>query len=48
MRGTGAVADLIEDRFAVACRRLGFNEVERELDCSRFRPPATGPQLALF
>ncbi|MEW6331261.1 MAG: PA0069 family radical SAM protein [Pseudomonadota bacterium] len=48
MRGTGAVADLIEDRFAVACRRLGFNEVERELDCSCFRPPATGPQLALF
>ncbi|MHB1140341.1 MAG: PA0069 family radical SAM protein [Sulfuricaulis sp.] len=47
MRGTGAVADLIENRFAVACRRLGFND-EHELDCTRFRAPATGPQLALF
>jgi DNA repair photolyase len=48
MRGTGAVADLIENRFAVACRRLGFNEEERELDCTRFRAPVAGPQLALF
>jgi DNA repair photolyase len=48
MRGTGAVADLIENRFAVACRRLGFNDEEHELDCTRFRPPATGPQLTLF
>jgi DNA repair photolyase len=48
MRGTGAVADLIENRFAIACRRLGFNREEHELDCARFRPPAAGPQLALF
>jgi DNA repair photolyase len=48
MLGTGAVADLIENRFAVACRRLGFNCEEHDLDCTRFRAPATGPQLALF
>jgi DNA repair photolyase len=48
MRGTGAVADLIENRFAVACRRLGFNDEEHELDCTRFRAPVAGPQLALF
>lgn len=48
MRGTGAVADLIENRFGVTCRRLGFNCEEHELDCARFRAPAAGPQLALF
>jgi len=48
MRGRGAVADLIEDRFAVACRRFGFNEEEHELDCTRFHAPVAGPQLALF
>ncbi|HSW52044.1 MAG TPA: hypothetical protein VLG93_02335, partial [Sulfuricaulis sp.] len=48
MRGTGAVADLIENRFAVACRRLGLNDEEHALDCTRFRAPVTGPQLALF
>ncbi len=48
MRGTGVVADLIENRFAVACRRFGFNREEHELDCTRFRAPVAGPQLALF
>ena len=48
MRGTGVVADLIENRFAVACRRLGFNQDECSLDHARFRPPAISPQLALF
>lgn len=48
MRGTGAVADLVENRFAMACRRLGFNDEEHELDCTRFRAPVAGPQLALF
>jgi DNA repair photolyase len=48
MRGTGVVADLIENRFAVACRRLGFNQDECSLDHARFRPPANSPQLALF
>ena len=48
MRGEGRLADLIEDRFAVACRRLGFNRENGFLDHSRFRPPAVGPQLPLF
>jgi DNA repair photolyase len=46
MRGTGAVADLIADRFRLACRRLGLGDPP-PLDSSRFRPP--GPQqLALL
>ncbi len=48
MRGTGTAADLIEDRFAVACRRFGFNREEHALANDLFRPPATSPQLALF
>ena len=48
MRGTGAVADLIDNRFAVACRRLGFNCEEHELDCTRFRVPRATAQLRLF
>ncbi len=46
MRGTGAIADLIADRFRLACRRLGLGDPP-PLDSSRFRPP--GPlQLSLL
>ena len=48
MRGEGRLADLIEDRFAVASRRLGFNREDDFLDHGRFHPPARGPQLSLF
>ena len=48
MRGEGRLADLIEDRFTVACRRLGFNRDSEFLDHGRFRPPTVGPQLSLF
>ncbi len=48
MRGAGVVADLIKNRFAVTCQRLGLNREERGLDATRFRPPPAGPQLALF
>jgi len=48
MRGQGRLADLIEDRFAIACRRLGFNREDGLLDHGRFHPPAVGPQLPLF
>lgn len=48
MRGIGQVADLIENRFDMACRRLGLNQDEHSLECGLFRPPAAGPQLALF
>jgi DNA repair photolyase len=45
MRGTGPFAELIEKRFALACRRLGLNRDREPLDTSRFRPPApAGPR----
>jgi DNA repair photolyase len=48
-RGTGAFADLLEQRFTRACERLGLDHGERKpLDVTRFRPPRTGPQLDLF
>jgi len=51
MRGNGEFAELLEKRFRVACRRLGYDVGERryrELDTSRFRPPDVSGQLALF
>ncbi|MBM3566041.1 MAG: PA0069 family radical SAM protein [Alphaproteobacteria bacterium] len=50
MRGKGHYADLLADRFDLACRRLNLNRAMRPaLDCSRFRPPVPpGGQLPLF
>ena len=49
MTGTGELATLLEKRFAIACRRIGFNtERRRELDTTLFRVPDTGPQMSLF
>ncbi len=49
MRGKGAIADLIAQRFDLACRRLGLNRNYRELDCSLFMLPShAGDQLELF
>jgi DNA repair photolyase len=54
MSGSGNFAELIEKRFAIACRRLGLNSDDDhmnprgELDCSRFRPPSPGGQMQLF
>jgi DNA repair photolyase len=57
MRGTGVYADLIEKRFALACKRLGLNRdrgasasgvAQNTLDTSRFRPPRDRNQLDLF
>lgn len=53
MTGVGNFAELIEKRFGIACRRFGLNghgapRQRAELDCSRFRPPATGGQMTLF
>jgi DNA repair photolyase len=46
-RGTGAYADLIAQRFALACDRLGFGEGEKfELRTDLFRPPSVDGQLA--
>lgn len=48
MKGDGAWADLIRQRFQTVCRRLGLNRERTELDTSRFlRGEATG-QHSLF
>ncbi len=46
MRGQGQFAELIEKRFALACRRLDLNRDRTPLDVTRFRRPvaATGQQ----
>jgi DNA repair photolyase len=48
MKGEGQFADLIRNRFAIACRRLGLNTGKRnQLDTKQFRRP--GPvQMPLF
>ncbi|MCH8859027.1 MAG: radical SAM protein [Proteobacteria bacterium] len=50
MKGTGPYAELIAQRFAKACTRLGLAQGERfQLDTTLFRPPPmAGDQLALF
>jgi DNA repair photolyase len=49
MRGTGEYAELLARRFRLACRKLGLNRGNAELDCSRFRPPlAAGAQMSLL
>ncbi|MBI2240070.1 MAG: PA0069 family radical SAM protein [Magnetospirillum gryphiswaldense] len=50
MRGQGPFAQMLSQRFRLACRRLGLNR-ERgwAVDCSLFKPPPrAGDQLALF
>ena len=44
--GQGPLAELLQRRFEVACRRLGFEDDRAELDCSSFRAP--GAQGVLF
>ncbi|SDJ59454.1 PA0069 family radical SAM protein [Microbulbifer yueqingensis] len=47
--GTGVFARLLQQRFRVACRKLGLNTGDEGLDCSRFRrPPRPGDQGDLF
>ncbi|HJP22516.1 MAG: PA0069 family radical SAM protein [Alphaproteobacteria bacterium] len=47
--GTGTEADLIAQRFAVACRRQGLATEPPELDTSHFQPPpSVGRQFSLF
>ncbi len=49
MRGEGVEADLLHQRFRLACKRLGLNRTRPVLDCSQFGPPARpGQQLDLF
>lgn len=53
MRGMGNYAELIAQRFAIACKRFGLNghgggRRPPELDCARFVPPSPAGQLKLF
>lgn len=49
MRGTGTFAELIRNRFDLACRRLGLNRSRHVLDITKFRPRVrSGDQLSLF
>jgi len=53
MRGTGNYAELIDQRFDIACKRFGLNghgggRRTPELDCSMFVPPSPAGQLKLF
>ncbi len=48
MVGNGPYAQIIAQRFAMACRRLGLNKKRTPLDLTQFRlPPRVGDQLAL-
>jgi DNA repair photolyase len=51
MKGSGAYADLLGQRFRLAQKRIGLNMTRElhSLDCSQFRkPPKAGDQLSLF
>jgi DNA repair photolyase len=50
MTGSGPYAEMLRQRFARACRRLGFTpRLATRLDATRFRPPPqAGDQLELF
>jgi DNA repair photolyase len=50
MKGTGPIAELLRNRFKIACKRLGLNSGSREMPdrTQLFRPPVTeGAQLSL-
>ena len=54
MTGTGLFADLLGQRFTIACKRLGLDGRDRggretpDLDTTLFRPPSAAGQLSLF
>ena len=48
MKGTGAWADMLAQRFALACRKLGLNRERIVLDCSQYHPSRLLPQQSLF
>jgi hypothetical protein len=48
MRGTGAWAQLLRDRFHLACRRHGLaTNYSIQLDTTRFTPPSLSGQMGL-
>jgi DNA repair photolyase len=50
MRGTGELAELLARRFAIACKRLGYDTDKRNrtLDTTRFQTPGGVRQMPLF
>ena len=49
MRGTGTYAELLRQRYKLACKRLHLNERHFDLNTGLFRPPArAGDQIPLF
>jgi DNA repair photolyase len=49
MRGEGAIADLLAQRFTAARRRFGLDQARPPLDLSQFKvPPKAGDQVDLF
>ncbi len=49
MRGEGPIADLIAQRFKVACRKHGLNQARPKVDLGLFMPPPeAGDQMELF
>ncbi|HEV2008703.1 MAG TPA: PA0069 family radical SAM protein [Burkholderiales bacterium] len=50
MRGNGALADLLRQRFDIACERFGFNSAHRHrlLDTALFQRPRLNGQMPLF
>ncbi len=48
MVGSGPWAQLLRDRFALACKRHGLPKgPKRELSCQHFRSPSASPQMGL-
>lgn len=48
MKGTGTWADMLAQRFALACRKLDLNRERIVLDCSQYHPSRLLPQQSLF
>jgi DNA repair photolyase len=49
MRGEGPYAQMIAQRFDLACKRIGFSRDVPRLRCDLFSPPLRrGDQMALF
>ncbi len=47
-RGSGVYADMLHQRYRIACDKLGFNLEERFIDTSQFRRPSLDGQLDMF
>ena len=48
MRGSGAYAELLRQRFQKAARRHGFDRRQMPQRTDLFRPPRDGGQMELF